>query len=698
MMVRVQEYKSLFFSSPSAKRFLVYTGSFLSGVLLQISMPPVGKGLLIFFAFVPLILVLSEEESPYLWGGMGFLTTLCWFISAPFAFIPFGVLLSLSSWLVSSVVVGAIFYCTCLMTRHLPAHWSWLGLPAIWIVITTITELLFNLPRPSPSVALAIDHPELLTLAKYFGSNGTDFAILAINGWVANIFTAQRKTLPSIFLITMIILLSALALLSLKKNIVVENNKININAIQPAFKPVDQKSAQWSLAARIKMEEKFDTLLNQAVKDTDSVVITPEGGNELFNKRIKRRRQVMYNLLEDRKLTDVLLAGNDLTPDGKLLNIVSHVTHDGFHKDIVKTHLVPLAEANLAAGAPEVVTTSQGIIGVSICYDSMFSAHFRAQVQQGAQILVVSTDDSSFGNSMMSYWHVAYSILHSIEAGKSLVYLSNHGPAIATNTAGFILHADWKGDSPAIYHWALPLSDDRTFAVRGGWYLPLLISMLIVGLVCSGISLARSQPSITMQYYLRTKNVINLLAAPLCIILAATIWIKTIIQIQGGTTSYFIKNTLQRFNGEGVIDGITPAFMQSEEKTCGAASISFLLTKLGDLVFEYDVVNAITPANEQGYTFAELIKFTSSRGFNAKGYKEGIEYFDRKTFIPFIAHMNYGHFVVVLDVTDDLVVFFDPAAGKTLHVERENFQKKWSGNLLVVNTLEDDDGNWTAKN
>jgi len=153
-------------------------------------------------------------------------------------------------------------------------------------------------------------------------------------------------------------------------------------------------------------------------------------------------------------------------------------------------------------------------------------------------------------------------------------------------------------------------------------------------------------------------------------------------------TAQFFIDIRNRFQIDGGIDGIAPAFKQSSQNTCGAAAMTYLLTKMGDLVFEANFIQAVPLKNSVGYSFADMALYARMRGFQARGYSgdaDSLPYYGEP---PVIAHLNHGHYVVVLFQTESMLTLFDPAHGKTLTLPKDVFMKNWSGRFLRVTTEE----------
>ena len=83
--------------------------------------------------------------------------------------------------------------------------------------------------------------------------------------------------------------------------------------------------------------------------------------------------------------------------------------------------------------------TDKAAIGAAICYDSIFEEVVRTSVNNGAELLVVSTNDSWFGTSAALGMHNSQAILRSVETGRYVVRSANTGISSIISPRGEML-------------------------------------------------------------------------------------------------------------------------------------------------------------------------------------------------------------------------------------------------------------------
>lgn len=104
---------------------------------------------------------------------------------------------------------------------------------------------------------------------------------------------------------------------------------------------------------------------------------------------------------------------------------------------VYKRQLVPFAESRYRRGVSfRPLQTPHGPLGVLICYESIYPAITEALVDQGADVLVVVTNDAGLRRSYAPAIHARLGTLRSIESGRSMVHASQAGLTFFADAAG----------------------------------------------------------------------------------------------------------------------------------------------------------------------------------------------------------------------------------------------------------------------
>ncbi|GAA3710405.1 apolipoprotein N-acyltransferase [Terrabacter ginsenosidimutans] len=135
------------------------------------------------------------------------------------------------------------------------------------------------------------------------------------------------------------------------------------------------------------------------------------------------------------------------------------------------------------------VTTASGQqvrAGLAICFEVAYDDIMRDAVQAGANVLVVQTNNATFGYTAESPQQLAISRLRAMEFGRSVVHVSTVGQSALITPDG-TAHQVTSLFTQAVVRGALPLRDATTLATRVGeapeWAAAAaLLTMLALGL------------------------------------------------------------------------------------------------------------------------------------------------------------------------------------------------------------------------
>lgn len=212
---------------------------------------------------------------------------------------------------------------------------------------------------------------------------------------------------------------------------------------------------KWDEAHKDQILTRYEALTNEAAATQPDLIVWPEtsvpgffGVDEELTQRIIRLASVVQR---------PLLVGSPaphLTPDG--LSATNRATlldgSGGIVASYDKLHLVPYGEfvpgdrffpwlRNLlppigdfvpgkeftVLSAPVQRSSSQLKFSVLICFEDIFPELARQFVRQGAQTLVVITNDAWFGPTAAAYQHTQASIFRAVELGVPVIRAANTG-------------------------------------------------------------------------------------------------------------------------------------------------------------------------------------------------------------------------------------------------------------------------------
>jgi apolipoprotein N-acyltransferase len=178
----------------------------------------------------------------------------------------------------------------------------------------------------------------------------------------------------------------------------------------------------------------------------------------------------------------------------------------------IKRHPVPFAEyiplrgiAEAVSSAAKLVTqdmvagTGNGLlrggpvpIGDVICFEVAYDNLVQSSVDAGAKLLVVQTNNATFGHTAETYQQLAMSRLRAIETGRTVVQVSTTGISAIISPDGTVIRESGTLFRPALLSAAVPVESATTPAVALGEFPEWLLAALAVVAVGAVVVLTRS--------------------------------------------------------------------------------------------------------------------------------------------------------------------------------------------------------------
>jgi apolipoprotein N-acyltransferase len=146
-------------------------------------------------------------------------------------------------------------------------------------------------------------------------------------------------------------------------------------------------------------------------------------------------------------------------------------------------------KAGTGAGVFQVPVHDGGTIaaGAIICFEVAYDGLMRDTVDQGANVLLVQTNNATFGFTDESVQQLAISRIRAIEHGRSIVHVSTVGVSAMITPDG-TAHQRTRLFTSAVLSADLPLRTDRTIADRvGAWPEYIASGGLVMMLVLLGL-------------------------------------------------------------------------------------------------------------------------------------------------------------------------------------------------------------------
>jgi apolipoprotein N-acyltransferase len=439
----------------------------LSGLLLAAAFPNLNQTYLLIFALVPLFWALRGKSlKATFWLGLvaglaHYVALLYWivFVTHVFGHLPLvvaiGILFLLAGYLSLYTAVWGLGVTWGARRQGLSLLW-WA--PALWVTLEIgQTYIISGFPWELLGNGLFL-HPVLLQLADITGVYGLSFLVVLVNATIYLLFFPLRGKSVQLRQVTVVclILVAWIAYgyyrLGTLARLEAASPKIKVAVCQGNLKQAEKWKKEMVLTTLDRYAE-----LTRQVKGAQLIIWPETAAPFLF----MRTPDLDARVLEIAKESGAyLLFGSpafELTSEGEryfnrayLLNSQGETigTYD-------KAHLVPYGEyvplrrffpfigkmvpmvGDFAEGpVGATVSLPEGAIGPLVCYESIFPHLSRAQVANGARLLVNITNDAWFGKTAAAYQHLSMAVLRAVENHVCLARAANTGISAFIDGAG----------------------------------------------------------------------------------------------------------------------------------------------------------------------------------------------------------------------------------------------------------------------
>ncbi|MDP8957101.1 MAG: apolipoprotein N-acyltransferase, partial [Actinomycetota bacterium] len=479
-----------------------------SGVLLSLANPPPDLGFVAFFAMLPLLWA-AREARPRRAALFGLTFGLTYYGILLYWLLPFGVI----AWL--PVVLTQAAYAA-LFGWLLPVLWdetrlirSALLAAALWTAVDWVRGV-----WPVGGFTWGglgytqHDNSWLLPLASVAGVWGVTFVVFAVNALLLGaLLTARRAQMV------------AAAMAAGGVALVLAPSVIQLPAATgPA---VDTAIVQGNVPLRLAHDrflqsravgENHISLHRDLRANPPDLAVWPENAldeDPARNRALRRRVSAAIRSVGAQALVGTITEG----PGDRFYNQTLLYAEDGsIVGRYTKTHLVPFGEyipfrsvlgwtnrfrrtaRELTPGSTLNLFDVAGVrLGAPICFENAYPDLFRRFVARGANMMVVSTNDSSFLRTVASREHVMMSQLRAVETGRWIVHAAISGHSAFIDPEGQVV-ARTPLFTRTILQREVPTSTERTLYVRFGDWLPLIAGLAAVVGVALGVRKRMRRP------------------------------------------------------------------------------------------------------------------------------------------------------------------------------------------------------------
>jgi len=526
------------------KRIYKVLLSVLSGLLLSAGWPERGFPFLLFFGFVPLLVVEYEQwknrENNHSSGIL------------PYSAIAVSIWILLTTWwiynstaigiiatlIVNNLLITGAFYLFHVTHRRLSGTIASFAALTGYMLTAEFIHLRWDLNFPWLNLGNGLAaYPKLIQWYEYTGIFGGSLWILLINILIF-IFVRERillkicsRRIAMIMASTLLLIIVPMLIsLTMYYSYSEKENPVDVVVVQPNLDPY---SEQYELEPMIVT----DRMLAQAAEKADSLTdfaVFPESAIQeyIFEDQIEQSPSVSrirkfnkgykkMNVITGISSRKIFEPGEKLSPTARKFrnaeqyydsyNTALLVANDSTLQKYHKSKLTPgvelmpyphlfrfLEKFALDLGGtigslginddqtPFVVGNNLKIAPV-ICYESVYGEFLNRFILNGANVIFVITNDGWWGNSPGHRQHMLFSVVRAIETRRSIARSANTGISCFINQRGDITQrtAYWE---PAAIRQKINANDKITFYVKYGDYIGrvfLLVAALSVLLTIS---------------------------------------------------------------------------------------------------------------------------------------------------------------------------------------------------------------------
>lgn len=434
----------------------------LTSLLLYLSFPNWHYACLVWVALVPLLVTLVRCR-PFAafalssLSGISFIMALCFWTNAVEDFKWFDFILSSSYFGIYFGVFGVLFN----LASRRNGITQIVTAPLLWIVVEFFRSNAGSLALPWA----LLGHTQYLMLpimqiVAYTGVYGISFLIVMVNAALSEAllhFLAMDRSRSAEFRPALRVLAvpsMLVSLVSLYGSYVLTTAAVGESVSVTVIQPNIAQDLKWHPALLADHVKKHVWLSQEAAQDkATSLIVWPEGAVEGFIAGNLSLQRVVINLAKE---TDThLLIGSAQRPKFgsrefrriRLFNSAFLVSPSlGIAQQYHKMRLLPFAEylpaneffpwpARYTSGAGNYIPGNDYTLfdlngtkfGVAICWENIFSGHFRQFVKSGARFMINITNEAWFMDSSAPYQFLSMAVLRAVENRVSIVRSANTG-------------------------------------------------------------------------------------------------------------------------------------------------------------------------------------------------------------------------------------------------------------------------------
>ena len=345
----------------------------------------------------------------------------------------------------------------------------------------------------------------MLKSASVLGSYFITFLVVAVNFFFALFILMNRDGKRRVCLAAGVGLVALNLLVGISAELLEakDGEKIKAAAIQPNI----SSHEKWDFDSLAKTKETVREYSLAAAEAGATLIVMPESvfpyhlfiNSSIYDFMSDLAVQCNATLVVGGFTSGEELDKNSLVfvhPDGRVDETIyskRHLVPFGEYvpmRKVIMTLIPPLAEISmlgedLAPGEDSAVAeTEAGRLGGLVCFDSIYEMLTVDSVRDGAEIIVLGTNDSWFLDSAAVYMHNSQAKLRAVETGRYVVRAANTGVSSIIDPDGRVLDEEPPLVDGYVIADVAVRSSMTVYSVIGNTFVYLNIAAIVLMLVC----------------------------------------------------------------------------------------------------------------------------------------------------------------------------------------------------------------------
>ncbi len=465
---------------------MIYLIALLSGIVTALPQVVPSIGCIAWVSVAPFIYALYKYGAKYRYGlvfGIGYYGLLYHWLFYMYPLESFGmngiqsVFVIMIAWIALTAMQGAELALAVLAFKYIGKNNRFIAcfsLVVSWCLVEWIQTVGW-IGVPWGRIALTqTDIIPVIQSASVFGSYGISFIVLSVNALLAlSVIYTQKNKKNAAALGALAVFLTNLIFGMV--SVVLQNDKgeaVTVYAVQGNISAWEK----WDMDSLDRNIGRYIDLSYECADGGEGIILWPES---VANITLLKNPSVASRISELSVETGCVVVVGTFDDEGdygesdyRLYNALiafypdGSISQDQYYKrrpvpfgeflpmkDIINAILPLFTEMNLAdsditPGTDSTVfDTEYGRAGSLICFDSIYETLTRDTVKNGAEFILLSTNDSWYKNSGALYQHNAHAIMRAVESGRYIVRAASTGISSVISPSGEVIDSIEPGIS-----------------------------------------------------------------------------------------------------------------------------------------------------------------------------------------------------------------------------------------------------------